>query len=120
MLQLSARLARSAQVNMDELKEDEKAWIDVLNRFRLLQSSEKTMNELRVRIFPPLEEQVSEEAAQLEKVQEEVEEVRGHKSDCKLIKIGKATGPACQDRSKGSADAQELRCSRLPESRRDQ
>lgn len=61
---------------MAELKEDERAWVDVLTRFRALQSSEKIANDLRANVVPPLEAQVADESAQLEKAQEEVEEVR--------------------------------------------
>ncbi len=75
---LTARLTRSAQIDMAELKEDERAWVDVLTRFRELQSSEKTAMDLRNNVIPPLDKQVIEESVQLDKVQEEVEEVCFH------------------------------------------
>ena len=68
-------MTRSAQVDIVELKEDEKAWVSVLNRFRALQSSEKTAVDLHENVIPPLEKQVIDDSLLLEKAQEGLEEV---------------------------------------------
>lgn len=61
--------------NTQELKDDEKTWIDELENRRNLEVVLRTIEELKDRVIPPLENQVDEEGAQIERVQEEVEEV---------------------------------------------
>jgi DNA repair protein RAD50 len=63
------------QVDVDDLKREEADWITEIERLRGLQGSNKVILELKERTIPPLEKQVGEETTQLEKVQEEVEEV---------------------------------------------
>jgi len=75
---------------MAELKEDEKAWVDVLHRFRALQASEKHVSDLRQNTMPSLEKQVFEESAMLDKAQEQVEEGSSHKTKLCLLWPGKA------------------------------
>lgn len=93
---------------MAELKEDEKAWVDVLNRFRSYQSSEKIANDLRENVVPSLEKQVSEESGQLEKIQEAVEEVcqRGNGNDSCLFQQAKLKA---QRAKLGARDLQTLK-----------
>ena len=92
---------------MKELKEDEKAWIDVLNRMRALQASSKTAFDLRENIIPPLEKQVAEESVQLEKAQEDVEEVRRLCERKVLTIVGQAQGPTGKDGFSRSANLEE-------------
>lgn len=66
------------QVDIEDLTREEGDWITELERLRGLQSSNKTISELRERTIPPLQKQVTDETAQLEKVQDEVEEVGRH------------------------------------------
>lgn len=72
---MQRRLAGSKRRNVAELKEDEQNWADELQTRRNLESVSKTIVELRDKIIPPLEKQVEDESAQLEKTQTEVEEV---------------------------------------------
>lgn len=88
---------------MAELKEDEKAWVDVLNRFRALQSSENIALDLKENAIPPLVKQVSDETSQLDQAQEEVEEVCLLQR-CSANLLGQIEGAASQDRSSGSAN----------------
>ncbi|ORX37164.1 hypothetical protein BD324DRAFT_625039 [Kockovaella imperatae] len=73
---MNRRVAGSKRVNVDELKEDEKNWMEELQNRRNLQTLNKTMVELRDKTMPPLEKQVEEETIQLDKVQNEVEDAK--------------------------------------------
>ena len=89
---------------MAELKEDEKAWVCVLNRFRALQSSEKTAVDLRENVMPPLEKQVMDESVLLEKAQEDLEEV-ALSERLLLTPAGETQSSAREDWSARSADS---------------
>lgn len=72
---MQKQLARYERLANDDFIKEEKVWVDELERYRTLQVSEERARELRENVVPPLERQVKEEAQQLEKVQEEVEQV---------------------------------------------
>ena len=73
---MTRRVTNSRQGgNAQELKDDEKTWVDELENRRNLEVVLRTIEDLKDRVIPPLEKQVDEEGTQIEKVQEEVEEV---------------------------------------------
>jgi len=74
--QMQRRIANSRRGNAQELKEDEQNWLAELDNRRNLEVLAKTIEDLSERVIPPLEKQVEEEGAQIEKAEEEAEEVR--------------------------------------------
>lgn len=69
------RINNSKRGSQDELKEDEQTWMAELETRRGWENWSAQITDLSERVIPPLEKQVEEEGAQIEKVQEEVEEV---------------------------------------------
>ena len=72
---MQRRVANSKRTNVKELQDDEANWVEELQNRRNLQVLSKNMVELKEKIIPPLEKQVEEESAQLEKIHTEVEDV---------------------------------------------
>jgi hypothetical protein len=59
---------------VQELKEDEQNWLAELENRRSLEVVARTIEDLSERVIPPLEKQVEEEGAQIEKAEKEAEE----------------------------------------------
>ena len=76
---MQRRVTNSKRGNGSELVQDEKTWQEELQKRRNLQISASTIEELQERVIPPLEKQVEDESAQVETLQQEVEDVCGFK-----------------------------------------
>lgn len=72
---MKKRVENSKKGDKSELKEDEANWLGELETRRQWETWASTIADLSERVIPPLEKQVEEEKAQIEKVQGEVEEV---------------------------------------------
>lgn len=73
---MQRRITNSRRGNAQELKEDEQNWLAELDNRRNLEIVAKTIDDLTERVMPPLEKQVEEEGAQVEKAEADAEEVR--------------------------------------------
>jgi hypothetical protein len=73
---MQRRITNSRRGNAQELKEDEQNWLAELDNRRNLEIVAKTIDDLTERVMPPLEKQVEEEGAQVEKAEAGAEEVR--------------------------------------------
>jgi hypothetical protein len=72
---MQRRVNNSKRGNGNELKEDEENWLNELETRRQWELWAKAIVDLSEKTIPPLEKQVEDEGAQIEKAQEEVEEV---------------------------------------------
>ncbi|OCF37294.1 DNA repair protein RAD50 [Kwoniella heveanensis BCC8398] len=73
---VQSRIDSYSPEGLKEYKEEEEQWSGVLQSLRKLQPSLAQCAELRMNVIPGLEDQVKEESAELDKVQEEVEEAK--------------------------------------------
>ncbi len=72
---MKARIAKCSSSGIQELRNEAAQWEAELANLRRVAATENTIKDLRENVIPELEKQVADESAQLEVLQDQVEEV---------------------------------------------